>query len=276
MDVLLSTLPPPGLSTVPLRPYQMDAIAAIHTAYARGLRRQVLALPTGAGKTVVFVELIRQRGGRALILVHRDELISQTYDKLAIVGQNDVGIGKAERDEHEHQVVLASVQTVSRPNRLARLVPNFETVVVDEAHHSPAETYRRVLTAVKVFEPDGPLLLGATATPERADGTGLDEIFEEIVYRRTIPEMVAESWLSAICAPYGSDSPSISISFTSAPVTSVEATLPRAVCEAAVLLTTRLGPVFFLLIPDRRDLAMKVISAAATFPDRLARHPESP
>lgn len=195
MNSLLSIFAPPGLSTVALRPYQANAIAAIYSACARGIRRQVLALPTGTGKTVVFVELIRQRGGRALILVHRDELIGQTLDKLDIVGLNDVGVVKAERDEHDHQVVLASVQTLARPNRLARLVPDFETVVVDEAHHAPAETYRRVLTFARVFDHDGPLLLGATATPERADGTGLDEIFTEIVYRRTIPEMVAEGWL---------------------------------------------------------------------------------
>ena len=56
---------------------------------------------------------------------------------------------KAERDEHDRQVVLASVQTLARPARLERLAADFTTVVVDEAHHATAETYRRVLSAVQ-------------------------------------------------------------------------------------------------------------------------------
>ena len=60
-----------------LRPYQVDALDAIEDALDRGVDRQLLALPTGTGKTVVFAELIRRRGGRALVLVHRDELVSQ-------------------------------------------------------------------------------------------------------------------------------------------------------------------------------------------------------
>jgi len=67
-----------------LRPYQRDCLTAIEAATLRGIRRQVVSLPPGSGKTVIFAHLILERQARTLILVHRDELIRQTLDKLAI------------------------------------------------------------------------------------------------------------------------------------------------------------------------------------------------
>jgi superfamily II DNA or RNA helicase len=67
------------------RPYQREAVAAILAAATRGVRRPLLALPTGTGKTIVFALLVRQRGGRALVLAHCDELIQQAVDKLRLV-----------------------------------------------------------------------------------------------------------------------------------------------------------------------------------------------
>jgi len=72
---------------IELRPYQRDALTAIEAAALRGVKRQVVSLPTGSGKTVIFAHLIRERQARTLILVHRDELIRQTLDKLAMVAQ---------------------------------------------------------------------------------------------------------------------------------------------------------------------------------------------
>ena len=129
-----------------LRPYQQEAFAAIETAHQRGITRPLLALPTGSGKTVIFAHLIAGREGRSLVLVHRDELIWQAHEKLKQIAPSlSIGIVKAERDEVDAPCILASVQTVSRERRLQKLVPNFSTVVIDEAHHAPAESYLRVL-----------------------------------------------------------------------------------------------------------------------------------
>lgn len=180
---------------VTLRPYQAEALDRVAAAEARGVRRQLLVAATGLGKTVMFCALAERRGGRTLILAHRDELVQQAAAKVAEVWPTaDVGIVKAERDEVTAQVVVASVQTLARESRLERLVAAYEDdrlllghvdpfglVVVDEAHHAAAESYRRILDRLRVGEDTGPLLLGVTATPDRGDGQGLDDLFDEVV-----------------------------------------------------------------------------------------------
>ncbi|MFL5338169.1 MAG: DEAD/DEAH box helicase [Geminicoccaceae bacterium] len=73
---------------------------------------------------------------RSLILAHRDKLIEQAVEKVSLVLADDteIGVVKAERDEIDALIVVASVQTLARPSRLARLRPDFAIVVTDEAH----------------------------------------------------------------------------------------------------------------------------------------------
>lgn len=181
------------MMTLALRPYQQAALDAIEAAWLRGIRRQLLALPTGAGKTIVFAQLVASRPGRALVLAHRDELIQQAADKLRMVAPAlPIGLVKAERDESTCPVIVASVQTLSRPHRLARLTPDIATIIIDEAHHACAESYRRILAYLGAFAADGPLTLGVTATPERGDLASLGDIFEEIVYEQRILDLIPE------------------------------------------------------------------------------------
>jgi superfamily II DNA or RNA helicase len=88
------------------------------------------------------------------------------------------------------------VQTLARRARLERLARDFALAVVDEAHHAMAPSWRAVLTYLGCFEPAGPLTLGFTATPERADGQSLAEVFESIVYQRDMLSMIREGYLS--------------------------------------------------------------------------------
>jgi ATP-dependent helicase IRC3 len=181
--------------TLELRPYQEEAIEAVNTA-ADEITRPLVALPTGTGKTVIFAHLLAHRGGHSLVLAHRDELIRQAADKLKMVAPGlDIGVVKAAENELEASVIVASVQTLSHPNRLGQLCGNFNTVVVDEAHHATAETYRRILEHVGSFDSWGPLTVGFTATPERGDKSGLGKVWQRIVYQKTILEMMLAGYL---------------------------------------------------------------------------------
>jgi superfamily II DNA or RNA helicase len=187
-------------ATFNLRPYQREAISAIRDAYQqRGINRPLIVLPTGAGKTVVFSHLARLRAaaGRVLIIAHREELLTQAAEKIMHIAPDlTIGIVKAERDDHQYaDVILASIQTIARPRRVAPLIGTIGTIIVDEAHHAAAKTYRDALTALRAFEPDGPLTVGVTATAGRGDGVGLGSVWQEIVYQRGIIHMIAEGYL---------------------------------------------------------------------------------
>src|SRR3989441_5368638 len=186
---------PPLLRLTP-RPYQHEAVAAVLAAALRGVQRPLLVLPTGTGTTIVFALLVQRRGGRALILAHRDELIQQAVDKLHLVDPTlPLGVVQAERDELTAPTVVASVQTLSRRPRLTWLVPDFHTIVIDEAHHAPAPSYRRILEYCRAWRPDGPLVVGVTATPARGDRQSLRQVFDGIVYQKTLVEMMQAGYL---------------------------------------------------------------------------------
>jgi ATP-dependent helicase IRC3 len=183
--------------TISLRPYQQEALAAIAEAESRGIRRQLVSLPTGTGKTVIFAHLLQQRSERALVLAHRDELIEQAASKIRTIDPlAQVGICKAERDEWQHPITVGSVQTISRHHRLERIPRDrYHTIIIDECHHATADSYCRILAHFGAFSSRGPLAVGFTATPERADEQELGAVFEEIVFRRDIESMIREGYL---------------------------------------------------------------------------------
>jgi superfamily II DNA or RNA helicase len=210
MSELLTLPPPASPAPLVLRPYQHQALDAIQAATLRGVRRQVVALPTGAGKTVIFAHLIAQMQQRTLIIVHRDELIRQTLDKLQMVQvAGQIGVVKAQADAHNGDVVVASVQTLSRPQRLARVAPTFRLIIVDEAHHALCEnTYGQVLERLGAWQPDGPLVVGFTATPFRPNNDPLittDDVrgcFDEVVFALPLPWMIEHGYLAPL-VPHG-------------------------------------------------------------------------
>lgn len=225
------------MSVIELRDYQEDALARVAAAEARGVRKQLGVAATGLGKTIMFCALARERGCRTLILAHRDELVSQAAAKVREVWPEvDVGIVKANDNDVTARVVVASVQTLSRQRRLDMLLGTtqdtggmagwgltrpepFGLVVVDEAHHTAAASYRTILDAMRAGEserdatpeevddgcelgivPDGPLLLGVTATPDRGDGKGLDDLFDEIVFNFDILWGIRAGYLADVRA----------------------------------------------------------------------------
>lgn len=180
-----------------LRPYQEKAIEAVDAALARGVTRPLIVLPTGTGKTVMFAALIARRGGSALVLAHRDELLTQAGAKLAAADPAlamSMGRVQAARNDVNAPVVLASVQTLASHKRLEQLPRTFDTVIVDEAHHAAAASYLRVLDHLS----ESPLIVGVTATPMRADGEALSQAFTEVVYEKHISEMIRAGYLCDI------------------------------------------------------------------------------
>ena len=188
--------PTPATLAIRPRPYQTEALDTIAARWRAGITRQMVVLPTGTGKTVVFAHLVDRRPGRALVLAHRDELIQQAVGKLDQVsgGGLDIGIVKARKDEAGAPVVVASVQTLARPGRVERL-GRFATVICDESHHSVSPTWMDVLDRLGCLAPGGPLTVGFTATAQRTDKLALGTVWQEIVYQRGLMQMIAEGYL---------------------------------------------------------------------------------
>ncbi|MBL4685061.1 MAG: DEAD/DEAH box helicase [Nannocystaceae bacterium] len=187
-----------------LRPYQRDAVAAVVATRRAGVRRMVVALPTGAGKTVVFAELIRRARNPVVVLAHREELVSQARDKIqAALGRDPqderiVAIEQgASRAPAEASVLVASIRSLHE-GRIGQVLGgrDIRLVIYDECHHAVADANRRVLEQIGAFEPDWPgTLVGFTATTRRADGRGLDVVFETIAYSLSLREMIDSGYL---------------------------------------------------------------------------------
>ena len=201
-----------------LRPYQKRAFVAVATAFLdRAVNKQLLVLATGLGKTVIFSEAIRRRvhttGKKALILAHRDELLSQAADKLrAVDPELRIGFEQAGRrpDFARDQVVIASVATLGRagtPRLTDYRADDFCLLVTDEAHHAANDSYMNVYRHFGVLkrEPEHDwnrqlLHLGVTATPSRSDHKGIDQIYDEVAFAYGLVDGINDRWLCRIRA----------------------------------------------------------------------------
>jgi len=186
------------------RPYQIEAEDAVFRELAVH-QSTLLILPTGCGKTVCFAMVARRwlesssTPDRVLILAHREELITQARDEIAgILGQvpeiemaNFYARSGADLVDDRGSVVVASVQSLCNPARLARFAPQeFALIVIDEAHHATAASYRRILSHFAAAK-----VLGVTATPRRADKAILGSVFASVCYDMGIVDAVDQGWL---------------------------------------------------------------------------------
>jgi len=180
-----------------LRPYQLEAVAAIRRELER-VRSTLLVLATGLGKTVTFSAVARDvvgQGGRVLVLAHRTELLEQAAATLRRLGLR-AGIEQGERSVGPLEccdVIVASVQTLQRSRLHSHHQTAFKLVVIDEAHHATAASYRNVLDHLC-----GASVLGVTATPDRGDGVGLRAVFQSLAYRYELRQGIADGWLSPL------------------------------------------------------------------------------
>lgn len=188
-----------------LREYQHDALRDIERALESN--QSVLAvMPTGTGKTIVFAHLINNtiaRRGRCMVIAHREELIMQAAEKIKAIVGREASIEKAAMQAGAtSSIIVSSIQTLNAmraPNafRMHRFNPfDFDLIIIDEAHHAPSPTYRRV---AKYFRANPKLkLLGVTATPDRLDRLALGSVFDAVAYEYELRDAIGESYLVPI------------------------------------------------------------------------------
>lgn len=184
-----------------LRPYQKEAKAAIFEEWDKGVKKTLIVLPTGCGKTIVFAKVSEdcvRRGDRVLIMAHRGELLDQAADKIGKATGLACATEKAEQSclGSWFRITVGSVQTLMREKRLNQFPSDyFNTIIIDEAHHSLSDSYQRVLEHFSDAH-----ILGVTATPDRGDMRNLGECFESLAYEYTLPKAIKEGYLSPIKA----------------------------------------------------------------------------
>jgi ATP-dependent helicase IRC3 len=152
---------------------------------------------------VIFSHLARLAKKQVLVLAHREELLGQAKDKLerALEGTSVVALERgSERAAGDARVLVASLRSLHE-ERLARVLEGRDLglVIYDECHHAAADDNLRVLRQLGAFERawEG-TLLGFTATTARGDGKGLDQVFERIVYEKTLPDLVDAGYLAPL------------------------------------------------------------------------------
>lgn len=177
--------------TIHLRPYQSHDVTRIRAAFAVPHRSVLYVAPTGSGKTVLFAYIaaaLAQRGRRAWILVHRQELLTQTSRTLTEFSVPHGLIAPQFSFDRSQALQVASVQTLVR--RMDRLAPP-DMIIVDEAHHAISPTWRRVISEAPQAK-----ILGVTATPLRLDGKGLGDVFDAMVIGPSAHELTEQGYLA--------------------------------------------------------------------------------
>lgn len=185
-----------------LRPYQQQAKENIFSTWDE-CNNILFQMPTGTGKTRLFTSIIsdikawsilKQKEAKILIIAHRVELIEQisgSLDKYKV--SHGIIAGGKERNLRP-QVQVASIQTIMhRTNTEVAKALCVDFIIIDEAHHSTANSYRKLWE----FYP-GAKKLGVTATPWRMNHMGFKSIFEKLIVSKPIKEFIQEGWL----APY--------------------------------------------------------------------------
>ena len=176
-----------------LRQYQLDVVAKILACVARLI---LLVAPTGSGKTVIAAEIIRAyqaQGKRVVFVAHRREIVHQTRDHLAEFGI-DAGIILADHPTDPDALVqVCSIQTLhARCIRGRQEIPAADLLIIDEAHHARAGTYRLLIEKYPNAK-----IIGLTATPCRGDGRGLGNVFEVMLECPQVQDLIDQGHLVA-------------------------------------------------------------------------------
>lgn len=182
-----------------LRDYQIENKIKIYDAWKKH-RSVMLQMPTGTGKTRVFVSIAKdlhnwgaknKRAVRVLILAHRKELIEQISENVGLKYGLAHGLIVSQNvEQRKYPFQVGSVPTLNR--RLFKWSSNdFDVIIIDEAHHVKAQSYRNILKEYPKAK-----ILGVTATPYRLNGAGFRPEFDDLIVSPSISEFIKAGHLS--------------------------------------------------------------------------------
>ncbi len=178
---------------------QVKFIANLRKLIQAGENRAILISATGTGKTYASAFAMRELGfKKVLFLVHRSQLARQSLKSYKNVFSDNISMGLVGSGykEYDKDYIFATVQTLNKEDYLKKYAPdNFDCIILDEAHHSSADTYQKIMS---YFKPK--LWLGMTATPDKRDdniaGKNIYEIFNHnIAYEIRLQQAMKEDLL---------------------------------------------------------------------------------
>ena len=180
---------------IEIRDYQEDGIKKIYDAWKNPeFKRVMFQMPTGTGKTVVFNQIVKQElehNSTVLIIAHREELIRQNVERLREHFQIEAGIIMGKHlTNPSRPVQVASIKTLDERD-YSWLNPSL--IIIDEAHHVPAQSYVRLLNKYTEAR-----VLGVTATPIRLNGEGFIGLFDKLITSKPITEFIKDKHLADI------------------------------------------------------------------------------
>ena len=184
-----------------LRDYQIEICESVREAFKKH-RSVMMQMPTGTGKTVVLASLVQQyldkslelrdQHCQVLIVAHRIELTEQMGEHLKRYGIEYGVIAGGRKTKEAEPVIVASIQTLSSKLSSLSSLLSPSLIIIDEAHHAVAKTYRQLWDVWPEAR-----FLGLTATPYRLSGEGFTDLFDVLVDSWTMKRFIAEGWLSA-------------------------------------------------------------------------------
>jgi superfamily II DNA or RNA helicase len=181
-----------------LRDYQIEGKAKIYQMWTQ-MRSIMYQMPTGTGKTKLFVSIARdlfdwgaqrKTAVKILFLAHRIELLDQISENLGIkYNLAHAMIASQNREQKNYPLQIASVQTLIR--RLDRWTDkDFDVIIIDEAHHVKADSYKKILRAFPRAK-----VLGVTATPYRMSHESFRPEFDELITSAPVAKFIKDKWL---------------------------------------------------------------------------------
>ncbi len=177
-------------------PIQVEALQELHYARNnRGWKKGVVVMPTGTGKTILSAIDAKRHGGRALFIVHRLDILSQSINAYKKAwGNINYGVltGNVKENIFNCDVLFASKDSIRAPDILHNFSKtHFDYIVIDEVHHGQSPSYQSIL---RYFNPK--FMLGMTATPDRTDRKDIFELFDyNKIYEISLHEVIDRGFL---------------------------------------------------------------------------------